>query len=342
MHSIWIDNKYLGMLSFRLDRFKKVDENLHVSRCPICGDSQTNKYKTRFYIYQQDGRLKTKCHNCGYAKSFSYFLRDFDSNIHSDYMFDLTKEKMENSGKRRYISPVDRVTPTNDEKAVFDPLKSLKSLTSFEANHPLIQYVTNRRIPPERFDKLYYATRFMEWVNTILPDKFSPHQLKRDEPRLIIPFFDENGQVFAVTGRSFKSSSIKYITIKFDEEKNKVYGMDTVDPDKRVYIVEGPIDSFFLDNCIAFAGSSGNIPKFPDSVIVLDNEPRNKDIAKLNEKFVESGQKICIWPQGMTQKDINDLVVAGYSKDKIKQIIDDNTYSGLAAKLELAKWRVVR
>lgn len=342
MHAIWIDNKYLGMLSFRLDRFKKVDENLYVSRCPICGDSQKNKYKTRFYVFEHDGRLKTKCHNCGYSKSFSYFLKDFDSNIHSDYMFELTKEKMENSGKRRFKSTNDGITPINVEKPHFDPLKSLKSLTSFDAKHPLLQYVTNRKIPPEKFDKLYYTTRFMEWVNTVLPGKFSIGQLKRDEPRLVIPFFDEEGKPFAVTGRSFKSSSIKYITIKFDEEHDKVFGMDTVDPDSRVYIVEGPIDSFFLDNCIAFAGSSGSIPKFRDSVIVLDNEPRNKDIARLNEKFIAAGHKVCIWPKSMVQKDINDLVVSGLSKQQIKEIIDNNTYSGLDAQLELAKWRVVR
>lgn len=342
MHPLWIDNKYLSMLSYRLDRFKRVDGNLCVSRCPICGDSHKDKYKTRFYVYEVEGKLRTKCHNCGYSKGFSYFLKDFDANIYSDYLFDLTKEKMENSGKRRYNAKSIGETLTSVEKPHFDPLKSLKSLTTFEKNHPLIQYVARRKIPESSYDKLYFSTRFMEWVNTVIPDKFTPSQLRRDEPRLVIPFFDEDGRVFAATGRSFKSESIKYLTIKFDETKDKIYGLDSVDSLKRVYIVEGPIDSMFLDNCIAFAGSSGGVPRFDDSVIILDNEPRNKDIIRLNEKFIDAGYNICIWPKSIAVKDINDLVVSGCSKEEIKKIIDDNTYSGLEAKLELAKWRVVK
>lgn len=342
MHSIWLDTKYLGMLSFRLDRFKKTDDNLYNFRCPFCGDSGKNKFKSRGYIYQHEGQLKFKCHNCGQSKHFSTFLKEFDSTIYSDYIFEVLKEKRENSGIKGFYSRNDRVTSIVVQKPQFDPLKSLKSLNSFDANHPLIEYVTNRKIPKELYYKLYYVTRFMEWINTLLPNKFDANQLKRDEPRLIIPFFDEDGSVFAVTGRSFKSSSIKYITIKFDETKNKIYGMNEVNPESRVYIVEGPIDSFFLDNCIAFAGSSGSIPKFKDSVIVLDNEPRNKDIGRLNEKFLDSGYNVCIWPSSIIHKDINDLVVHGYSKQQIKEIIDDNTYSGLRGKLELAKWRVVK
>ena len=47
-----IDNKYIGLLSTRLQKFKKVKANLFNFRCPLCGDSQKNKNKTRGYIYQ--------------------------------------------------------------------------------------------------------------------------------------------------------------------------------------------------------------------------------------------------------------------------------------------------
>ncbi|SVD84093.1 uncharacterized protein METZ01_LOCUS436947, partial [marine metagenome] len=64
--SLYTDQKYVGLISPRLDRFKQVRPNLWNSRCPICGDSQKNKAKKRLYIYAKLQDLFVKCHNCGY------------------------------------------------------------------------------------------------------------------------------------------------------------------------------------------------------------------------------------------------------------------------------------
>ena len=70
----FIDDKFVGMISPRLDKFKKVKPGLYNFRCPLCGDSKKNKSKARGYLYQKKSDLNYKCHNCGITASFAYFL----------------------------------------------------------------------------------------------------------------------------------------------------------------------------------------------------------------------------------------------------------------------------
>jgi hypothetical protein len=118
-----------------------------------------------------------------------------------------------------------------------------------------------------------------------------------------------------------------------------------MNPSKDIYVVEGPIDSLFLPNGIASAGGDliGPLQQLDvqkqQFVVVYDNEPRNKHIVKNIEKAIDSGYRVCIWPTTMEQKDINDMVLAGYSIDKVKNIINECTYSNAKAQLHLAIWR---
>ena len=135
---------------------------------------------------------------------------------------------------------------------------------------------------------------------------------------------------------------MRYATIILDETKEKVFGLETIDKTKKVYVVEGPIDSLFLDNCIAMAGSDINLNNIADRdkiVVIYDNEPRNKEIVKKINKAVEHNYNVCIWPDFIEQKDINDMVLKqDLSGPAIQSIIDSNTYNGLAAKMRLQQW----
>ena len=75
-----------------------------------------------------------------------------------------------------------------------------------------------------------------------------------DYPRLVIPFFDKSGKMFAYQGRAFGNETPRYITLKLVSEKEKIYGLERIDFDSHVFVVEGPIDSLFIDNCLAVAG----------------------------------------------------------------------------------------
>jgi DNA primase len=62
---------------------------------------------------------------------------------------------------------------------------------------------------------------------------------------LIIPFYDVDNEVFALQGRSFGKEQPKYLTIKLQENKQKIFGLERVNLHNTLYIVEGPLDSLF-------------------------------------------------------------------------------------------------
>ena len=91
----------------------------------------------------------------------------------------------------------------------------------------------------------------------------------------MIPFYDENDELFAVSGRSLETNDkiLRYVTIRTNENENKlIYGLDRVDFDDVVYIVEGPLDSLFLDNCIA--SGDANLSIIAKELVDVDKEDK--------------------------------------------------------------------
>jgi hypothetical protein len=74
---------------------------------------------------------------------------------------------------------------------------------------------------------------------------------------------------------------------------------------------------------------------------VPDNQNRNKEIVKLIGKFIDEDFMVVLWPEHVKEKDINDMILAGYSRDKILEIINSNTFQGLEAKIRFNNWRKV-
>lgn len=337
---LWLEHKYINLLSSRLERFSRVNANTYKFRCPVCGDSQKDTRKTRGYVYARKGSLKFFCHNCNASMGLPWFIKTLDPTLYTEYL----KERMvENGHKDETQAFVDKMKTPVFVKTT--GLKDLRKVSQLKPEHPVKQYISNRLIPSEAHHKLFLVRNFMTWVNTMLPEKFDEEAVKNDEPRLIIPFLDEEKNLFGFQGRSFKNTGVRYITIILNDEKPKIFGLDAMDPDKDIYVVEGPIDSLFLPNGIASAGGDLITPlqlldvqkeKF---VVVYDNEPRNKHTVKHIEKAIDSGYRVCIWPTALEQKDVNDMVLAGYTKEQVKDIIDERTYSGPTAKLHFALWR---
>ena len=158
-----------------------------------------------------------------------------------------------------------------------------------------------------------------------------------DHPRLIIPFRNKEGEVFAYQGRAFGNEKPKYITIKL-EDCDKIFGLDRVDTSKHFYVVEGPLDSLFIENCLAVGGSDFDRLGYGDFTVIFDNEPRNKEICKQIEKLILQDRKIVLWPDNIKEKDINDMILADIP---VEDIIKNNTYQGAAAQLRFAEWRKI-
>lgn len=307
--------------------------------CPFCGDSKANKRKARGYIYQHKGSLTYHCHNCGISAGVGKILQLLDPMLYDEYI------------KERFVNPnptpkiLDYVFEPPKFTSV-DQLKDLKRVDQFADAHPVRAWVNGRLIPEHQHNRLYFAKQFMHWTNTLLPEKFDEEALKNDEPRLIIPLVDDQRGLLGFQGRSFKkNSALRYITIMLDENHPKIFGWDKVDPTKRIYVTEGPLDSLFLPNALASAGAdlTSNIDIIcadrSNFTLVFDREPRNVEIGKRVIKAIKLGYPVALLPETMNGKDINEYRLSGLSCEQIVDIIDKHTYTGLDAELAFAGWK---
>jgi len=184
------------------------------------------------------------------------------------------------------------------------------------------------------------VNKFFTWTNELIPNKFK--DLTNDHPRMVIPFRDSKGKIFAYQGRAFGEEQPKYITIVLDQNEKKIFGLDRINDNRNILICEGPIDSLFLPNCLAVAQGDLRLPQYKDKgTLVFDNEPRNREIVKNIEKAVEEGYSVVIWPSDIEEKDINDMIISGLTNVEISDIIHRNTFSGLEAKTQLSHWKKV-
>lgn len=337
----WIDQKYIGIVGPRLERFAKRGDSYNF-RCPLCGDSQKNKYKTRGYLMEKPIGVLYYCHNCHASMKLGTFIEHVDANIAADYRKERFEERYANEPKKVEKPDISKVHVPKYLKGD-SPLKQLKKVSQLVHDHPAKKYIERRKIPTNFHHKLFYAPKFKAFVNSLIPDKFDLEK-SEDEPRLIIPFIDVDGVCYGFQGRNFKPDGIRYITIILDAAKPKVFGLDSIDFTKRIYITEGPIDSMFLPNALAMAGSDSiNVVDGLDVdkdlvTFVYDNERRNKEILRVMDKAIERGYNICLWPEHIEQKDINEMVLAGTKPADVKLIIDNNTYKDLEAKMAMVTW----
>ena len=320
-----VDSKYIGLISSRLQKFKKVKADLYNFRCPICGDSQKNKNKTRGYLYQVKNNTNFKCHNCGASMSFNNFLKTLDPTLHKQYTLEKFKEG--HTGKNFVVE-----TPKLEfKKPVF---KKSIDLPKASTNQVAREYLENRKLDP---DKFYYADKFKQWTNS---QKKTFDNIGRDDPRIIIPMYDEEKNIIGFQGRALDKSPNKYITIMINEEAPKIYGLETINTKLPIYVVEGPFDSTFIDNSVALCGSDGDLGhlKESDLIFVYDNEPRNREIVRRIEGCISRNERVVIWPSNITEKDINDMVLAGHD---VQSVLKLNTYRGLEAKIKFNNWKKI-
>ena len=196
------------------------------------------------------------------------------------------------------------------------------------------EYLEKRKLDPSKF---YFAYKFKEWTNT---QKQTFDTIGRDESRIIIPMYDEDKILIGFQGRSLGPNSVKYITVMINDNAQKVYGLDQVDSQKPIYIIEGPFDATLVQNSVAMCGSDLDIRTFgwSDCIYVYDNEPRNREIVNRIDKTINGGYKVVIWPKSIVEKDINDMVLGGH---KIMSVLESNTYSGLQAKVKFNNWKKI-
>ena len=332
--SEWIDRKYTGIVSNRLDRYQVKSNQPFVAncRCPICGDSKTNKWKARGYFFSKKGGIFYKCHNCSYSAGISNFLKNVDPTLHKQYVFELFAEGKQTNGNN--------ITAFSFDQPKFKPKTILDDLFVPIKGTPAEDYLRARQIPENKWSSLYFVDDSQKLEE--LSDKYKGRVLG-DDPRIAIPFYDPEDNLVAVNCRAINDSRLRYITVRIDDNAALIYNLNKIDGTKPVYVTEGPFDSMFLDNSVAVGSSDLNaVSKVLDRdqvVLVFDNQPRNQQLVDVMSDAAARQYNVVVWPSSIQQKDINEMVLSGV--DNIQQIIDNNTLQGLALSVRLNQWKKV-
>lgn len=342
-----VDIAWINRLSYSLTRFKKVKTDVYNCRCPVCGDSKKNKRIGRFYFYKKKQQMNVMCHNCGYSKSLFNFIKE-------QFPFDFDEYKKEtifDSFKPRELTKVGQnrpaVTLQDDSESVLEELSEAHSvenvlsdcvnMSDLPDGHFAKTYLLGRSFSEKELERLYFSDNFKSVAAKL--NEESADKLPEKESRIIIPFVNEYGQVEMLQGRSLDPNArIKYVSIKVNDEVEKVYGLYEANRDRTTYCVEGPFDSLFVDNCLA--SCDANLTRVDADVFIWDNQPRNKDVLKYMEAAIEAKKKVVIWPFVPKEKmDINDLIKKGVTREQLMKTIKKSTYSGLTARMKFMEWK---
>jgi transcription elongation factor Elf1 len=345
------------VISSRLEQFKQKNQDLYNFRCPYCGDSRKNKLKARGFLYRKNNDYFYICHNCSKSTTFGKFLQEIDGAAYKQYA--LERYSAGETGNHNYKKPdfeylrgnaYSRLHATGssqqEEEAPSPALGKtwdnlgLESIVSLPENHYARDYIKNRKIPEKYWNEIYFAPHFKDFLDAEFPEH-GKEDVPNDD-RIVLCYTNENGEVTNIAGRALSESKIRYVTIKIKDEK-KLFGLHRLDKSKKAYVLEGQFDSFFIPNSVASGDSNlggvAGVLQDVDLVLVYDNEPRNKDIVKQIEKSIDKGYNVCLFPESVKGKDVNEMIQNGLTSDEIKTIIDNNTFSGLTAKLKFTRWK---
>lgn len=338
--SVYIDRNFIGLIQFRLEQFVQKSPDLYNFRCPYCHDSKKRKTKKRGYIYRKGNDYFFRCHNCGEGTTFANFLKFVDPGSYKQYILEKYSE-----GNNAH-SPVEKPDFEELKGNVFDHFAkeekklSVTSVDELPESHFARDYIKNRGIPEQYWNEIYYTENFKEFMDADFPEH-GKDDLPEDA-RIVLFFTDENENIQLVSGRALADTKMRYLSVTVTEHDRKLFGTHRLDPTKACYVVEGQFDSLFIDNCVATGDSSlaSVLDIFPnaDWTMIYDNEPRNKDIVRQIERTIDKGCKVVIFPEDLEEKDINDMVLAGYD---IKKLIQENTVQGIPAMLKFIKWKRV-
>lgn len=353
--SMLLDRKYTGFVTNRLRDCSSVKTDVWNSHCPFCDGSTTNPNKRTFYIYPKDGKLIAYCHVCQSSNEIIWFLRKFDEQLYRDYQKEnflesrAPKTRLEKPKTvRKHFLDLSIKTPSDASKIDYkDILEGTPfiPLSELPDDHITKLYLRSRMIPEQQWERLAYITK-MSKIFEFYPDYKNLE--KSTEDRLVMPLISREMKLIGVSCRSLKPTALqRYVEIKFDPDAEMVFGMERLNLNETKYVFEGGMDSMLMANSIAVVGLS--VAKLDEigidkesTVIILDNQPKHKNLVAAVGKVIDRGFKICLLPHSYIGKDFNDMLQNGEIKlDSMKEIIDNNVYQGLRAKNYFSKWRKI-
>ncbi len=335
--------QYVSQIAYRLPLFRRTGRNKWNFRCVICGDSKKKSTKCRGFIGEakKGGHLVYSCPNCGYHKSFVRFLEEFDKPTYTQLITEIYADKRsyerEDERDISFLQDLEFRLPKITKTQVLP--RTVQTIDSLADDHPAVRYLRERQIPEQTWSRLLYSNQF---------ESFCKKPQKRCEPRLVLPCYDSTETIFAAQGRILPGyQGIRYRLHRICGESSIVFGLKNLDHASKIYVVEGPLDSLFLSNGLAICSASlhriqdivaehGISVDRSQFVLVFDNEKRSPDILAFMLKAVGMGYNVCVWPDSVLEKDINDMALAGRD---VQSIIDSHTFSGAQAEMMIGFWK---
>jgi transcription elongation factor Elf1 len=307
-------------------------------RCPLCGDSSKNLSKKRGWILTNRATPRFHCHNCGESMPFFVFLKNNFPDVYKVYLKEYFKKDGFNFDNKPKEEP--------EEKDIFSTIETLEipKLSELSKDNPAVQYFIKRKFPKKYLSQFHYAEDFRGWIHSICPDKFVDNDFI--EKRLVIPHYDQYGKIFCVQGRDLSDySNLRYITIKFTDHP-KVFGLQNIRLDHKIFVLEGAFDSLFLPNAIAMSGADlstdylKSLTNVDNFIFVFDNEKRNPEMLRRIEKVLNEGFNVCLLPEKMKTygKDINAMVINGFKPKEIYDTVMNNIFCGKRGLINLKLW----
>jgi len=263
-------------------------------RCNVCGDSKTDKFKKRGYLLKTKEPWVYYCHNCQVSMSVPNWMKEYYNDDYKRYMSDVIRQNKQSIMDSKQYNNIKTVKGSQERNEKEDT-RHFKSILKFD---DCIEFCENRKIPKDVYSKWYYA------INGLY------------KGRIIIPFRNnETNKIYYFQGRKFNNKNgVKYLSRYGDH--NSIYNYYNVDKSLPVIILEGPIDSIFVENSIAVTGlklRSAELDEFSKKYFMVDNDNSgNKQAIKLlkKRKYVFNWSKFlkdhkCI----KTVKDVNDFIL---------------------------------
>jgi hypothetical protein len=251
---------------------------------------------------------------------------------------------------RKYVDIInENSVPVPDDKETLTINKlekmapSLAQLEKTNPEHPAVVYAASRNLTPFVKQNMFVADNLKSWVNDKLTRYMNVPVLQAEGAYLLMPYFDKTGIVTAIKCRAVdpdaKSRYLELNLIPSTQRKPKIFGLARIDPKKKIYVLEGEIDSAFIPNGIGMSGGGDitlNLKYLPypkqQYTIVYDNELDKPTTVSKMVQSILNHYKVCIWPKEMEKyNDVNDMVNAGYTVADLVKIINNNTFAGSTA-----------
>ncbi|CAM0064888.1 DNA primase [Vibrio phage K489] len=351
--SLIIEKQFARQVGHRIDFFREEREGMWRGRCPICGDGKNGASgrSRRFFILEKDDGLGlyTVCHNCDEPSancSFQWFLKTNHPDLHDELQLEIFEDNGNSRAAYQELKPKKKVKKTHTarlhapKRQTEDPaLAKMTMVSDLLDGHPCKEYVRSRAIPKQHWDILYYTDNYRAIAEAVGPEDPAVVLKVPEDERLVIPFFDFDGKLRMVQGRALdKDAFLRYISIKKVEKEDKIYGRERLDEKRVRMVVEGPIDSLFIPNCLATADA--DLMKAKGDIYIPDAQYRNREICIKIEKMIAAGLKVVLFPDGTPGKDINEMITdGGMSQREVLELIAKNVYQGFEAEIRWSELR---